>query len=179
MDEKMKEIWRKIEEFDNYSVSNKGQVRNDNTDHKLKQWNSSPSTKLLCVSFYKAGKTTTRMVHKLVAEAFDKLKPEDTTAIHVNYVQFDNREPNLEGSTTGKAIVRTRKYNRLKAGKIKGIYAWHGKKDKFRAILSLEDGKMGTKLLGYFETREEAVRVYHKAYLSKFKTEPFKLEDHV
>lgn len=170
----MKEKWESITDFDNYSVSNKGRVKNDDTQHYLKLWSPPKSTLLYCTLFQN-GKSHNKPVHKLVAQHFDKMKPEDETALHLNYIQYDNREPNLEGCTRGKAIVRTRKNNRLKAGKIKGIYSWKIGNKKFRAVLALEDGKMGTKTLGYFETYEEAKEVYHKAYKKKFGYEPFKL----
>ncbi len=174
----MKEIWKVIKEFPNYSVSNKGRVKNNKTKHFLKQW-SPVNSALLYVTFSNWPACYHRGVHVLVAKYFKKMKKKDNSALHLNYVQFDNREPNVDGCTKGQAIVRTRKHNRLKKGKIKGIYKWAIGKNKFRAVLSLEDGKMGTQTIGYFKTKKEAILAYHAAYLEKFGVKPFKLRNHV
>ncbi len=170
----MKEKWTIIQGWENYFISNKGRVRNMKTKKLLKPFRL--NSQLLYVQLSKNGKSSNCLgIHTLVAKHFNKMKKGDTTAIHLNYVQFDNREPNVEGATRGQAIVRTRKNNRFKKNKIKGIYKWFKGKNKYRAIISLEDGKMGTRLLGYFKTHREAKEVYHKTYLEIFGREPFKL----
>jgi len=83
--------WKEIEGHSGYSVSNDGQVRNDETMHILSQglvkgyYSCSPNCK-------------SRLVHRLVAFAFlDKpTRKEDTTVNHKNGIKTDNHVSNLE-----------------------------------------------------------------------------------
>ena len=163
----MTEIWVKIKGFKNYSISNKGRVRNDKTKKCLKQHTSGKSS-LLKVSLSKKGEAynrSNRSVHVLVARAFGKMKSRDNSALHLNYIQFDNREPNIEGCTVGEAIGRTIRYNKIKKNKLFGVYPWYtatpGK--NWRAQISKNDGKSGFISLGYFKTKKEAIEVFYHA----------------
>lgn len=171
----MKTIWKKIKGFPNHRVSNKGQIKNIKLKRLLTPYNINKNTKLLYIRLEYKGLNKWFPVHKLVAKTFGKMKRGQDSAIHLNYIQVDNREPNIEGATLGQAITRTRKFNRLKKNKLKGIYKWSIGNKKWRAVLSLGDSKMGTKTLGYFKTRKEAKKVYYKAYVKQFNQKPFRL----
>lgn len=181
----MIEIWVKIKGFKNYSISNKGRVRNDKYEWNLKPFKINPKSNLLYVRLNKNGIASNCFgVHTLVAKHFNKMKPKDTTAIHLNYVQYDNREPNVEGSTFGQAVVRTRRFNADKKNRLKGIHKWSRYSIKlkktvtfYRAMLSTNDTKVKT--LGYFRTRKEAIKVYYKAYKELNGHSPFRLSKYV
>jgi hypothetical protein len=168
----MEEIFKIIKEYPDFAVSNKGRIKNI----KLNTFKQYTIMNGLCyVSLTKDNKNTMRAVHKLVAKTFGKMSKNDDTAYHINYVRFDNRDKNLEGCKIGEAIARTRKHNRYKKNKQKGIYKWNKGNCKWRAILSLSDNNMSTKLIGYFKTRKEAKIAYYNAYKQQFNVEPFRL----
>lgn len=181
----MTEIWVKIKGYKNYSISNKGRVRNDKFNWNLKPFILFNKSNLLYIQLSKNGKCSGCLgIHTLVAKHFNKMKPKDTTAIHLNYIQYDNREPNVEGATIGAAIVRTRRYNADKKNRLKGIFKWSyysKKKGKtlytWRAMLSTNDTKVKT--VGYFATRKEAIIAYYKAYKELNGTTPFRLNKYV
>jgi hypothetical protein len=62
------EEWRRVGGFDNYSVSNLGQVRNDRTNRILRQ--TPVGDGYLAVSLCQNGIRSTQRIHKLVATAF-------------------------------------------------------------------------------------------------------------
>ncbi len=179
----MKEVWVKIKGFKKYSISNKGKVRNDKSKYITRGWQLKPNSNLLYIHLVKVTgeQGQIKAVHTLVAKHFKKMKSKDTTAIHLNYVQYDNREPNVEGSTRGQAIVRTRKFNSEKRNKLKGIHKHpHGLKFPnmtWRAMLCT--GNMKVKTLGYFRTRKEAIKVYYQAYKELNGVKPFNLNKYV
>ena len=88
------EIWKKIENYQNYEISNFGNVRKI-----LKQ--------TFTIDGYKSiglvdefGKSKTFRVHKLVAEAFIENENIDRTMInHKNSIRYDNNIDNLEWCT--------------------------------------------------------------------------------
>ena len=91
------EIWKKIEGFENYSVSDQGRVRRDNSGRILKPGKNIPG--YLMVSLYKNGKKYNKSIHRLVAEHFIP-NPENRPEVnHRNAVKTDNRLENLEWST--------------------------------------------------------------------------------
>lgn len=171
----MKTIWKKIKGFPNHRVSNKGQIKNIKLKRLLTPNKVNKFSKLLYIYLEHNGRRKLFPIHRLVAQTFGKMKRGQDSAIHLNYIQFDNREPNLEGATRGQAMSRTRKYNRLKKNKLKGIYKWSFGNKKWRAVLSLGDAKMGTKTLGYFKTRKDAKKAYYNAYVEHFNEIPFRV----
>lgn len=91
------EEWRDIPGYAGiYQVSNRGGVRRSDTlsPRQLKPW-SHPEG-YLCVTLSQNGKRRKRLVHRLVAEAFNP-NPEAKPQInHLNGNKRDNRAENLE-----------------------------------------------------------------------------------
>lgn len=86
------EIWKKIDGYENYSVSSEGRVRNDKTGRILKIRSDKDGYEL--VDLRKNGRKTFK-VHRLVAQAFLP-NPEDKECVdHINCVRDDNRMKNL------------------------------------------------------------------------------------
>lgn len=104
------EIWRDIKDFQNYQVSSQGRVRS--VDHETEKLNNGVLTKhhykgkvlkpaenrygYLIVGLCKDGKTHTKTIHRLVAEAFLSNPQQLPEVNHRNENKHDNRVENLE-----------------------------------------------------------------------------------
>jgi hypothetical protein len=88
------EIWKKIEEYDNYEVSNMGNVRNIKTYRLLKK---SIINNYCIVGLSKKNIEKKIFVHNLVAGAFLEKNNEVNNLIvhHINLITYDNNLNNL------------------------------------------------------------------------------------
>lgn len=91
------EIWKKIDGFETYSVSNRGQVRNDVTGRILSLFDKHNGYKM--TTLYNAGKSHKFQVHRLVALAFIPNPGNLPQVNHINEIKTDNRVENLEWCT--------------------------------------------------------------------------------
>lgn len=94
----VKEEWRKVAEFDNYSVSNLGRVRNDKTGRILKQ--KTEKDGYFEVTLRRNPKQKTYRVHRLVAQAFIPQLDKNRDVIdHIDFDRKNNRVDNLRWLT--------------------------------------------------------------------------------
>lgn len=149
------EEFRQIEGFENYSISNIGNVRNDKTGRILKGVLNSG---YLRVKFGKDGKEKVYLIHRLLAIAFidnpDNLKEID----HINQVKTDNRVDNLRWCSR-ENNNRNRKKWEGTSSKYRGV-SWDNCNNKWMASIRLNGKK---KNLGLFITEEEAKDAWKKA----------------
>lgn len=89
------EIFKKIENYDNYSISNLGNVRNDKTGRILKTYIKPSGYEQVQLG----RKTIPQYVHRLVANAFIPNPCNKPQVNHINGVRGDNRAANLEWVT--------------------------------------------------------------------------------
>lgn len=92
------EIFKEIEGYPNYMISNYGNVYSKNLGRNLKPWVGS-NGRYLYVGLCKDGKTTTKMIHRLVAEYFVPNKYNKEEVNHKNYNDKHNYYQNLEWCT--------------------------------------------------------------------------------
>ena len=90
------EVWRTIDGFENYQVSNLGKVKNKNTNRVLKK---ELVKGYFRVSLSKNGKVKRFQVHRLVATAFYINFNDKKCVNHTNGIKTDNRSINLEWVT--------------------------------------------------------------------------------
>jgi hypothetical protein len=150
----MSEVWKIIPEFENYMVSNLGNVRS-----KRKLLN--PTTNLhgyKVVSLHNKGVKKQKKVHQLVALCFLNYQFENHSLVidHVNGVKTDNKVENLQ-------LITQRQNKSKDSPKITcsktGVYL-QKKTGRFTAMIYI---KNTYKYLGSFKTEEEASDYYQKA----------------
>jgi hypothetical protein len=143
------EIWKTIEEYETYSISKSGNVRNNVTGRIL---NPSKDTKgyfNVGLSKNKIGKTF--KVHRLIALAFIE-NPENKKCVdHIDGNPQNNNISNLRFATTTEN-ARNTKIKVDNTSGIKGV-CFNKATNKWQAQIRF-DGKRAH--LGYFETIEEA-----------------------
>lgn len=107
----MEEIWKNIEGYEGYQVSNLGRVRSldriDSNNHPLKGVVLKPhisNSGYLLVGLYKQQKRDGKLVHRLVAEAFIPNYDNKPEIDHINTVKTDNRVENLRWATQKENI---------------------------------------------------------------------------
>lgn len=95
------EIWKKIEDYENYEVSNYGRVKslNYNRTGKEKILKTGVIEGYLVVGLCKEGVQKNHLVHRLVASAFIENPNNYPIINHKNEIKTDNTIQNLEWCT--------------------------------------------------------------------------------
>lgn len=127
----MTEIYKTIDDYPNYEVSNLGNVRNRLTGKVLRPDRSKRG--YLRIDLRKYGKKKKFLIHRLVANAFIPNPENKRTVNHINGCKTDNYVSNLEWNTDSenqkhahriglKEITNNHISNRIKQ-KVRCIYA--------------------------------------------------------
>lgn len=107
----MKEVWKNVEEFENYQVSNLGRVRNVKSGKILKLEHNKVGYQLVTLS--KDGKPKRFRIHRLVAMAFISNPHNKPEVNHLDEIKNNNNVTNLEWCT--------RSYNANYGSKVKPV----------------------------------------------------------
>ena len=163
------ELFKRIDGYDNYSISNYGNIKNSKTNKILKQSNHKQGYKqiILC----KKGKVKMFYVHRLVGKAFLENHDNKPMIDHIDVNKSNNNVKNLRWATNQDNQANTGKQINNKSG-YKGV-CFDKPKNKYKSYIKI-NGK--SKHLGYFETAEEASKAYeakakviHKEFFYKNK----------
>jgi len=154
------EVWKKIEGFENYEVSNYGNVKSLNYNRMGLEKVLSPSPSrggYLQIGLYKNGIGKVKKIHQLVAITFLNHTPCGMELVinHINFIKTDNRVENLEVITQRENT--NQKHLKTKRTSIyRGVY-WCKKANKWKVQTQL-NGK--NKYLGLFTCEKEAGNAY-------------------
>ena len=174
--------WKKIKDYENYSVSTYGDIKNDKTGIILKKFKNKKGYEQ--IHLYKNGKQKTFQVHRLVAEAFIP-NPENKLCVdHINTLRHDNRVENLRWCT-----YKENTNNPLTLGKLQGENnSMHGKRHTEEAKEKISEANKGEnhpqcrkvillntgEIFDYIKQAEEKYGVNHsnisKCCLGKYKS---------
>lgn len=154
------EVWKNIPDFDNYQVSNLGNVRSLN-------YHRTGKTKVLMkhinnrgrytLNLYKEGKRySNRNISVLVAQAFLNHKPCGNKLVvdHINNNPLNDSLYNLQLITHRENLTKDKKGTSKYAG-----VCWDKSCNKWKSGIRI-NGK--TKHLGYYKNEKKASEVYQK-----------------
>lgn len=110
------EIWKLVNGYTNYFISNFGRVKNGNDMIIRERFNKSG---YLRVDLYKDGQRRTMLIHRLMADAFIENKENKPVVDHINRVRSDNSLNNLRwASYRENAQNSIRVLNKLNKNKL-------------------------------------------------------------
>lgn len=151
----MKEEWKKVEGFEDYEVSNLGNVKSLKFGKQRILKPGLDRYNYYQVAFSQDKKQSTKQVHKLVAIAFLNHKPCGYKLVvdHIDNNSLNNKLNNLQIITQRENAYRTQgEYS----SKYKGV-CWNKVKKKWQCNIRI-NGIL--KHLGYFINEEEASNTY-------------------
>ena len=147
------EFWKKNKDFENYSVSSFGRVRNDKFNKFLKPGNDGEYYQ---VKLSKNGKAKIHRIHRLVAIAFLPNHDNKPIVDHIDRERITNNNiTNLRWATDRQSSYNQGKYKN-NVSDFKGV-SFDKSSQKYVAFINI-NGK--SKHLGYFQKPEEASQAY-------------------
>ena len=148
----MVETYKKIKGFENYSVSDHGNVRNVKTSRILKGKDNGHG--YLEVTLMKNKTRYYKKIHRLSAEAF-LLNPENKKCVdHIDNDRQNNKLINLRFATTQENCQNAKLSSKNTSG-TKGV-SWNKKNNKWTAQICI-NGKTIT--LGSFLNKDDAINI--------------------
>ena len=147
------EEFKSIDDYDNYLVSNYGNVKNSKTNRILKPGNHKQGYKLVVLS--KNGKYKSFRVHRLVGLAFLENPDNKQMIDHIDENKANNNVNNLRWATPKDNQYNQDKYKNNTTG-FKGV-SFHKPLNKYQAKIRV-NGNL--KHLGLFKSAEEASKAY-------------------
>ncbi len=147
----MEEIYKTIVGYENYEVSNYGNVKNIKFNRILKTRINTHG--YFIIDLYSAGKGSTKTIHRLIAGAFLANPGNKNCIDHIDGNKLNNNVSNLRYATHSENS-QNRKLNINSSSGTKGVY-FKKAINKWRAQITLDGIQIH---LGYFENKEDAIQ---------------------
>tara|TARA_Y100000389_G_C17470670_1_gene530360 strand:- start:101 stop:979 length:879 start_codon:yes stop_codon:yes gene_type:complete len=127
----MTEIWKSLEGFSKYKISNTGKIWSNHLKREISLSNA-PGGYIAIRIISDEGVSVRFCLHRLVALGFIPNPENKTTVNHINYNTFDNRVENLEWATQKEQNKHQRKSDRnlLKLGGSRSVWRCSPEGDK-------------------------------------------------
>lgn len=143
------EIWKQIEEYDNYTISSLGNVKNNKTGKILKP--SFDTHGYYFINLYNNDRKKLCYIHRLVSSAFIKNPDNKPCVDHSDNVRTNNNVINLRWATRIENGRNALKRSDNTSG-TKGVY-FNKKLQKYCARIAIHKKRIN---LGYYDNLEEA-----------------------
>jgi hypothetical protein len=153
----MQEIWKQVPGFEDYQISNYGQVKSLKKQPGIILKQSTTSNGYKYVNLSISGTVTLMKVHQLVAMSFLNHTPNGHRIVvdHIDHDKNNNRADNLQlishRENNNKDIWRHKK-----SGLLLGV---HRNRDKFRSRVRVNGKRID---LGTFDSEQDAHEEYMK-----------------
>ena len=147
------ELFKPIDGYDNYFVSNFGNIKNSKTNKILKQKTEKNGYKR--IGLFINGNRKMFLIHRLVGKAFLENPDNKPMIDHIDENKSNNNVKNLRWATNQDNLANQGKKKNNTTG-FKGI-SYNKQKNKYSARICIN---RISQFLGYFETVEEASRCY-------------------
>ena len=148
----MVETYKKIEGFENYSVSDFGNVRNDKTGRILK--GRAGGCGYVSVDLKRNTLSNYKCIHRLVAQAFLPNPDNKPQVDHIDNNKVNNRLLNLRWATNSQN-QQNRSIGRNNTSGTKGV-SWNNKSNKWTAQIKINGKKIH---LGSFINKDDAINI--------------------
>ena len=148
----MIETYKKIEGFENYSVSDHGNVRNDKTGRILK--GRAGGSGYLSVDLKQNTLSNCKCVHRLVAQAFLQNPDNKPQVDHIDNNKVNNRLLNLRWATNSQN-QQNKSIGRNNTSGTKGVY-WNKSTNKWKAQIRINGKSIN---LGSFINKDDAINI--------------------
>jgi hypothetical protein len=161
----MTEEFKKIDDYDNYSVSNLGNVRNDGTGRIRKGCKDGGG--YLIVGLHKNGIQKMFYIHRLIGIAFLENCNDCKEIDHINRNNTDNRVENLRWATRSQQVANRGKFKN-KSSTFIGV-SFDKTNNKWLSQIRINNKN---KNLGRFNTELEAFECRQK-YIIEYNLQEF------
>jgi len=162
----MEEIWKDIDGFNDYQVSNLGRVKSLKFG-KEKILNGSNAGKgYRMVIIRNKDEKLIQLIHRLVLSTFDRLPKNNEECDHIDRNRLNNRIDNLRWVTRTQNMINRKSYGEI--DKYKGVSKLNRKRpngEVYFYITSQITINNKKHYLGLFKTEEEAYEAYKQAFL--------------
>lgn len=158
----MSENWKSINGYENYEISDHGNIKIIKTNKMLKPRDNNIGYYIITLS--KDGIKSTLKIHRLVAEAFLENPHNKECVDHIDRNKLNNHISNLRYATKSENNMNQSKRSDNTSG-ITGVN-FDKARNKWKAQIQKDGKKIN---LGSFETKEEAIEARIKAEETYFK----------